>query len=81
MFSDTWPPDVAARLEKLWRQAREQLKDDPVALQRFEYWNWTFELFIKEARVNWAKAGGNEIQNSEFRIQGPKPLECRRSSF
>ncbi|MEI6149358.1 MAG: hypothetical protein WCS01_09710 [bacterium] len=36
-------------MEKLWRQAREEMKDDPVALARFDYWTWTFEAFLKEA--------------------------------
>jgi len=57
VFSDTWPPDVVAKLEKLWRRAREELKDDPAGQQRFEYWTWTFEPFLKEAKENRAKAG------------------------
>lgn len=50
IFTETWPPEVVAEMERLWRQAREELKDDPVALQRFNYWNWTFENFLKEAK-------------------------------
>ena len=51
VFSETWPPEVTGRMEHLWRQAREKMKDDPVALQRFGYWNWTFEAFLREARA------------------------------
>lgn len=51
IFSETWPPEVTDRMEQLWRQAREEMKDDPVALQRFGYWNWTFEAFLREARA------------------------------
>jgi len=57
VFADTWPPEVVERMAKLWRQARRELKDDPSGLQRFEYWTWTFEAFLKEAEEQWAKAG------------------------
>jgi hypothetical protein len=33
------------------------MQDDEIALQRFDYWNWTFEAFLKEAQEEWAKAG------------------------
>ena len=49
IFRETWPAEVVAEMEKLWRQAREEMKDDPVALARFDYWTWTFEAFLKEA--------------------------------
>jgi hypothetical protein len=57
IFADTWPPEVVAEMEHLWRQAREEMQDDEIALQRFDYWNWTFEAFLKEAQEEWAKAG------------------------
>ncbi len=57
IFTDTWPPEVVSEMEKLWRQAREEMKDDALALQRFDYWNWTFEAFLNEAKEEWAKAG------------------------
>ena len=57
VFADTWPPEVVAKMTELGKQARTELKDDPAALQRFEYWTWTFEPFLKEAREEWAKAG------------------------
>ena len=56
VFAETWPPDVTEKMAGLWRQAREELKDDPVSLQRFEYVTWTFEYFLKEAEEQWAKA-------------------------
>lgn len=51
LFNETWPPEVVAEMEKLYRQAREEMRDDPVALNRFDYWNCTFEAFLKEARL------------------------------
>jgi hypothetical protein len=42
----------------LWRQARDEIKDDPLSLQRFEYATWTFEYFLKEAKEQWSKAKG-----------------------
>jgi hypothetical protein len=56
VFAETWPPEVVDRMAKLWKQAREELKDDPVSLQRFEYTTWTFEHFLKEAEEQWAEA-------------------------
>ena len=57
IFADTWPPEVVAQMEKLWRKAREEMKDDPLALRRFDYWTWAFEAFLKEAPEEWQKAG------------------------
>ena len=51
LFKETWPPEVVAEMQGLYRQAREEMKDDPVAMQRFSYWNWTFEAFLREARA------------------------------
>jgi hypothetical protein len=45
-----FPQKVVAEMAQLWAQARQELKDDPVALQRFEYFTWTFEHFLKEAQ-------------------------------
>lgn len=58
VFAETWPPDVTEKMAELWRQARDELKDDPVSLQRFEYVTWTFEYFLKEAKEQWSKAKG-----------------------
>ncbi|MCY3017975.1 MAG: DUF4838 domain-containing protein [Planctomycetota bacterium] len=49
-FAKTWPPETVERMAGLWGQARKELQDDPVALQRFEYFTWTFEHFLKEAQ-------------------------------
>jgi hypothetical protein len=51
VYRDTWPPDVVAKMARLWEQARQELQDDPLALQRFEYSTWTFEHFLRESRV------------------------------
>ena len=58
IFAETWPPEVTDKMAGLWRQARDELKDDPVSIQRFEYVTWTFEHFLKEAEEQWAKAKG-----------------------
>ena len=57
VFSDTYPPKVVVEMEKLWRTAREEMKDEPLALQRFDYWTWTFEPFLQEAREAWEETG------------------------
>jgi len=44
-----WPPEIVERLKTLRDQALVELADDPVARQRFLYWTWTFDAFIKEA--------------------------------
>jgi hypothetical protein len=49
IFNETWPPEVVAEMEALYRQAREEMKDAPVELARFDFWNWTFEAFLREA--------------------------------
>jgi hypothetical protein len=51
LYHETWPPEVVAEMQRLYRQARQEMQDDPTALQRFDYWNWTFEAFLREARV------------------------------
>ena len=51
LFNETWPKEVVAEMEKLYRQARDEMKADPVALARFDYWNCTFEAFLKEAKL------------------------------
>jgi hypothetical protein len=56
VFTETWPPEVVERMSKLWKQARLELKDDPVSLQRFEYTTWSFEYFLKEAKKKWKEA-------------------------
>jgi hypothetical protein len=42
-----FPTKVVAEMTQLWQAARQELKDDPVALQRFEHFTWTFEHFLK----------------------------------
>jgi len=48
IYLDTWPPEVVAQMGKLRRQAIEEMKDDPLALNRFSYWTWTFDEFLNE---------------------------------
>ncbi len=55
-FSRTWTPEVVGKMTRLWQQARQELRDDAAALQRFEYLTWTFEHFLKEAQEQWSNA-------------------------
>ncbi len=57
VFVDTWPPDVVEEMIRLRETARKQLENDPIGLQRLEYWLWTFDPFLDEAREVWEKAG------------------------
>lgn len=59
IFNDNWPPEIVEKMTELWKKTRDELKDDPVSLQRFEYITWTFEAFLKEAEGHWAKADGD----------------------
>lgn len=54
VFTDTWPPHVVEEMNSLRKKARNEIENDPVALQRFEYWTWTFDAFLKEAENVWA---------------------------
>jgi hypothetical protein len=49
LFPRVWTPDIVARLEALRDKALIELADDPVARQRFLYWTWTFDEFLKQA--------------------------------
>jgi len=51
IFNEAYPPKVVDQMEKLYRQAREEMKDDAEALARFDFWNYSFESFLKEART------------------------------
>ena len=51
LFSKAWTPDVVQRLATLRDKALAELADDPVARQRFLYWTWTFDAFLKEAEA------------------------------
>jgi len=42
-----FPQKAVVEMAQLWAQGRQELKDDPAALQRFEYFTWTFEHFLK----------------------------------
>jgi hypothetical protein len=55
IFNEAYPPEAVNAMEKLYRQAREEMKNEPEALARFDFWTYTFESFLKEARE--ARAG------------------------
>lgn len=44
-----WSPEVVAQMKALRDKALTQLAEDPVGRQRFLYWTWTFDEFLKEA--------------------------------
>lgn len=49
LFREVWPPKVVARMKPLRDKALAEMADDPVARQRFLYWTWTFDAFLKDA--------------------------------
>jgi hypothetical protein len=51
LFREIWSPEVVARLKALRDKALVELADDPVARQRFLYWTWTFDAFLKDAEA------------------------------
>tara|TARA_Y100001978_G_scaffold187193_1_gene187581 strand:- start:20722 stop:22542 length:1821 start_codon:yes stop_codon:yes gene_type:complete len=51
LFPQVWTPDVTQRLKVLHDQALTELAGDPLARQRFLYWNWSFDAFVKEAET------------------------------
>ena len=55
IFLDTWPPEVVARMTTLRGRARHELQDDPDARARLDYWLWTIDAFIAEAKARAAK--------------------------
>jgi len=44
-----WTPDLTQRLKALCDRALTELAGDPLARQRFLYWTWSFDAFVKEA--------------------------------
>jgi hypothetical protein len=49
LFPAVFTPDVVQRMKALHGRALAELADDPIARQRFLYWTWTFDAFLKEA--------------------------------
>jgi len=58
VFFDAWPPPVIAKMVQLRDKARRELKDDPEARARLDYWLWTFDAFVKEAEGRAKKQAG-----------------------
>lgn len=58
VFFDAWPPPVIAKMVELRKKAQRELKDDPEALARLDYWLWTFDAFVKEAEGRAKKKAG-----------------------
>jgi hypothetical protein len=56
VFTDTWPPEVVAKMVELRDRARREMAGDLEAERRFAYWTWTFDAFLAEAKEAWAKA-------------------------
>ena len=51
LFQEIWPPDVAGRITALRDKALAEMANDPIARQRFLYWTWTFDAFLKDAET------------------------------
>ena len=51
LFPVVFTPDVVQRMKALRDKALAEMADDPVARQRFLYWTWTFDAFLKEAEA------------------------------
>jgi len=51
LFGMAWTPDVVRRLKALRSKALDEMSDDPAAKQRFAYWTWTFDAFLKDAEA------------------------------
>jgi hypothetical protein len=51
LFPRVWTPEIVARLRALRARALDELADDPVSRQRFLYWTWTFDAFLRQAEA------------------------------
>ena len=51
LFRRVWTPDIVRRMKALRDKALSELADDPTARQRFLYWTWTFDAFLKQAEA------------------------------
>jgi hypothetical protein len=49
VFRQVWPAEVVAQMKALRDKALLEVANDPVARQRFLYWTWTFDAFLKDA--------------------------------
>ena len=50
IYMATWPPEVVAQMQSLRQQAEACLAKDTVERKRLDYWLWTFDAFLDEAR-------------------------------
>jgi len=48
LFPRVWTPEIAQQMTVLRDRALVELADDPVGRQRFLYWTWTFDAFLKD---------------------------------
>ena len=51
LFPRVFTPDVVQRLKALRDKALAEMAGDPLARQRFLYWTWAFDAFLKEAEA------------------------------
>ena len=51
LFPRVFTPDVVQRLKALRDKALAEMAGDPPARQRFLYWTWAFDAFLKEAEA------------------------------
>ena len=55
LFQRVWTPGVVQRLKTLRDRALTELAGDPLARQRFLYWTWSFDAFVKETGTRHGK--------------------------
>ena len=56
VFTDAYPPEVVERMKELRDAAYAAVRDDAQATRRLDFWLWTFEPFLDEARQMWDAA-------------------------
>ena len=57
IYMATWPPEVVDRMQTLRQQAETLLPVDSVERKRLDYWLWTFDAFLVEAKERHAEQG------------------------
>lgn len=55
IYNATWPPEVVAQMKALRQQAEASLEKGSVERKRLDYWLWTFDAFLDEAKQRQAE--------------------------
>ena len=74
LFGIAWTPDHVQKLKAFYKKAMDEMSDDAAAKQRFAYWTWTFDAFVKDAKevelMNQFKKLANGPWKEAFRDPG-----------